>query len=123
MTIATLFAVLALAGCKRHSTTALPPPDPHTIGNPMRGADLIQYYGCGSCHTISGVGNAEGLVGPPLNGFARRVTIAGMLRNTPDNLILWIQKPQSVVPGNAMPDMNVTTADARDIAAFLYTRK
>ena len=44
-----------------------------------------------------------------------------MLRNTPDNLVRWMRNPQSVVPGNAMPDMGVTEAQARDIAAYLYT--
>lgn len=47
--------------------------------------------------------------------------VAGMLRNSPANLIRWIRDPQGVVPGNAMPDMGVTEADARDIAAYLYT--
>ena len=31
--------------------------------------------------------------------------------------------PQSVSPGSVMPDMGVTEADARDIAAYLYTLK
>ena len=44
-----------------------------------------------------------------------------MLRNTPANLVRWIREPQAVVPGNAMPDMGVSEADARDIAAYLYT--
>jgi cytochrome c2 len=117
------FIVLALAGCKRHDDTTVAPPNPRTVGNAAHGADLVQYYGCGSCHIISGIGNANGLVGPPLDGFARRVTIAGMLQNTPDNLVLWIQHPQSIVTGNVMPDMNINRTDARDIAAYLYTRK
>jgi hypothetical protein len=29
--------------------------------------------------------------------------------------------PQKIIPGNAMPDMNVTSRDAYDIAAYLYT--
>lgn len=48
------------------------------------------------------------------------VYIAGMLHNNPDNLIKWLRNPQSVTPGNAMPDMHVTEQDARDIAAYLY---
>jgi cytochrome c2 len=61
------------------------------------------------------------MVGPPLDHFAYRVYIAGMLPNTPDNLMHWIQKPQEVVPRNAMPDMGVNEKDSRDIAAYLYT--
>lgn len=44
-----------------------------------------------------------------------------MLRNTPDNLMSWLENPQRVVPGNVMPDMGITAQDARDIAAYLYT--
>jgi cytochrome c2 len=61
------------------------------------------------------------MVGPPLDHFARRVYIAGVLRNTPDNLALWIHDPQAVIPGNVMPIMGVDKRDARDIAAYLYT--
>ena len=61
------------------------------------------------------------VVGPPLNQFAERVYIAGRLPNTPENLMLWIQKPQQVVPNNAMPDMGIGEQDSRDIAAYLYT--
>jgi cytochrome c1 len=48
--------------------------------------------------------------------------IAGELANNPANLQRWISTPQSVVPGNAMPDLPMTAAETRDIAAFLYTR-
>jgi cytochrome c2 len=90
-------------------------------GDPQHGRDLIQTFGCGSCHTIPGVANADSLVGPPLVSWRRRIYIAGLLRNTPDNLAFWIQHPQQVVPGNAMPDMGITARQARDIAAYLYT--
>lgn len=89
--------------------------------DPVRGAQLIQIYGCGSCHTIDGVSRAVGNAGPPLGSVGRRLYIAGMLRNTPDNLVRWLRDPQAVVPGNAMPNMDVTPQDARDLAAFLYS--
>lgn len=90
-------------------------------GDAGRGPRLIEALGCAACHTIPGVPGARGNVGPPLTHFGERVYIAGMLRNTPPNLVRWIRDPQSVVPGNAMPNMGVTEADARDIAAYLYT--
>jgi cytochrome c2 len=121
--IALFCATLALAGCKRQGSTDIASPDPQAIGNPGHGAELVSSYGCGSCHIISGVPNADGVVGPPLDGFAHRVYIAGMLHNSPENLIRWIQYPQAVVPGNVMPDMGIGKSDAHDIAAFLYTRK
>lgn len=47
--------------------------------------------------------------------------IAGMLPNNPQSMLLWIREPQRVDPLTAMPSMSVTEADARDIAAYLYT--
>lgn len=87
----------------------------------QRGKALIEPYGCAGCHAVPGVARARGNVGPPLDRFAERIYIAGMLRNQPDNLVRWLRHPQSVVPGNAMPDTGLTEAQARDLAAFLYT--
>jgi cytochrome c2 len=93
-----------------------------TGGDPKRGEALFIQYGCGSCHAMSDVRTATGMVGPPLDGVALRVIIAGHLANTPDNMQRWIRDPQHVSPGTAMPDLNVGAKDARDITAFLYTR-
>jgi cytochrome c2 len=90
-------------------------------GNVQRGAMLISQVGCGACHSITGVPGANGRVGPPLDNIGDRVILAGMLPNTPRNMIIWIEKPQSIVPGNAMPDMGLNDSQARDIAAYLYT--
>jgi cytochrome c2 len=90
-------------------------------GNATRGHDLVTQLGCGGCHTIPGVRNARGNVGPPLTAFGDRRFVAGMLENRPENLIHWLEHPQSVVPGNAMPEMGISQQQARDIAAWLYT--
>ena len=90
-------------------------------GDPRRGVAAIHYYGCGGCHTIPGVSNATGMVGPSLNEIADRTFLAGQLPNQPDNMIKWIADPQQASPGSAMPDVNVSAKDARDIAAYLYT--
>jgi cytochrome c2 len=92
-----------------------------TGGDPRLGRVRIRQYGCSACHTIPGVPGADGEVGPPLAGIASRMYIAGVLVNSPDNLIRWIQDPPAVAPRTAMPDVGVTDADARDIAAYLYT--
>lgn len=90
-------------------------------GDPERGRHLIPEYGCGSCHVIPGVPGAQGKVGPPLTHFAERSFIAGNLRNEPAALARWIRFPGEVEPGTAMPDLGVSEAHARDIAAYLYT--
>jgi cytochrome c2 len=87
----------------------------------VSGAALIRQFGCGSCHTVPGISGADGLVGPPLTQMARRVYIAGVLRNSPDNMIAWLQDPQAIVSGNAMPRMGIDRNQAQDIAAYLYT--
>jgi cytochrome c len=91
-------------------------------GNPEAGRTAIATYGCGSCHYIAGIREAVAYTGPPLIEFERRHYIAGNLPNTAENLIYWIQFPQLVEPGTAMPDLNVTETDARNIAAYLYNQ-
>ncbi len=91
-------------------------------GDPRRGEALFIEYGCGSCHSLTNVRTATGMVGPPLDGIALRTIVAGHLANNPENMELWIRDPQHVSPGTAMPDLGVSDGDARDITAFLYTR-
>jgi cytochrome c1 len=70
---------------------------------------------------IPGVRDARGLVAPPLMMFGRRTFIAGEVPNTPENLVRWIQSPQSIEAGTAMPALGLTEQQARDVAAYLYT--
>jgi cytochrome c1 len=98
------------------SAQTLPAPLP---GSPDKGHALILERGCGGCHTIPGVENADGLVGPPLTMMGRRIFIAGVLRNTPANLAAWVLDPQRYVPGNAMPATDLTPQQAADVAAYV----
>jgi putative membrane protein len=115
--MAILLLPLLFVGCGAASTPA------QTVagGDPEHGSVLIGRFGCGACHIIPGIDEARGKVGPPLDQIGERGYLAGVLRNTPDNMIAWLRKPQSVVPGNAMPDMGLDEREARDIAAYLYT--
>jgi cytochrome c1 len=111
--------VLLLAACQReigHTEKFIPG------GDVMAGREAIIAYGCGACHVIPGIPNAVAYVGPPLNEYEQRHYIAGNLPNTADNLVYWIQYPQSVEPGTAMPNLDVTEADARNIVAYLYSQ-
>ena len=107
---------LLVAGCAANEQASLV-----DGGNPTSGRQLIQRYGCHSCHRIPGVPGAHSYVGPPLIAWSERHFIAGNLENTPENLIDWIMHPQSIEPGSAMPDMNVSEQDAKDISAYLFT--
>jgi cytochrome c2 len=99
-----------------------PEPAPRAA-DPSRGPVAIRQYGCPTCHRIAAIVGANAPVGPPLEGIASRGLIAGMLPNTPENLVRWLREPQKLNPRTAMPDLGVTERDARDIAAYLYTLK
>jgi cytochrome c len=92
-----------------------------TGGDYHLGRQALREYGCGACHAIPGVTGARGLVGPPLGGIASRSYIAGVLSNSPENMIRWILDPPSVNPLTAMPNVGVSERRARDMAAYLYT--
>lgn len=89
-------------------------------GDARSGELLIEFYGCGSCHTIPGIRGATGVMGPPLTAFGRRSLIAGNVANEANNLISWIVDPQTIEPGTAMPAVGATPSEARDMAAYLY---
>lgn len=94
-----------------------------TGGRLDRAEDHFIRYGCAGCHTIPGISRANGLVGPPLDSMAGRIYIAGMLPNSPENLVRWIAHPREVNPKTAMPVTGISEAEARDVAAYLYALK
>jgi cytochrome c2 len=81
---------------------------------------LIATY-CAACHTVPGVLEAHGRVGPSLAGIARQQIIAGHFANTPETMLHWLEHPQQMLPGDAMPEMGLTSEQARTIASYLYT--
>lgn len=119
LAIGALLALAAPAACR--DASAREPRYVVVDGDAARGKKAIETYGCGSCHTIPGVGDADGKVGPPLVFWSKRTYIAGEVPNTPDFLIRWIEVPQAIEPGTAMPNLGVPEGSARDIAAYLYT--
>jgi cytochrome c len=114
-----LVPLIPLCGCT--GGKAVEPYIVATGGNAAHGKVLIRSYGCGACHTIPGVYGARGLVGPPLTNLGERTMVAGELPNSAANLMRWIQHPRAVSPRTAMPDLGVSSLDAKDIAAYLYT--
>lgn len=63
---------------------------------------------CVACHAVGGKG---GVVGPALDGVARR--------KTPEELDLWIADPPSVKPGTAMPKLPMDDATRAELVAWL----
>ncbi|MET0858280.1 MAG: c-type cytochrome [Telluria sp.] len=114
---ALLAMLLALAGCGERA------PDPALRGDAARGRIAVTQYACTACHMVPGVTGSEVYVGRPLKGLADRKFIAGRLPNTQENLMKWIRNPRAVDPLTAMPVMDVSETDARDISAYLLSRR
>ena len=116
-------ALALLTGCGEPAKPLAAP----ARGDALPGADAgrgrarIAEYGCVSCHAIPGVRGPGARVGPPLRHLASRAYLAGVLPNTPANLVRWLRAPPAIAPRTAMPDMGLSEADARDIAAYLLT--
>ena len=118
-TLTITFVMLALLGCDDASKQRAA-----TItggGDPDRGESAIHSYGCASCHTIPGIRGADGQVGPPLDRIGSRGYIAGIIENTPPNMMRWLKNPPGVDPMTAMPNLHLQDSDVRDIASYLYT--
>lgn len=68
---------------------------------------------CAECHN-------DPAKGPDLTHIAGRQTLGAALSpNTPANLALWIEKPQSLKPGNRMPDQRLSRDEVAALAGYL----
>jgi cytochrome c2 len=93
-----------------------------TNGDPSRAPAHILRFGCAGCHEIPGIRGPAGRIGPPLDDIARRVYVAGMVTNTPENMVAWIVDPRAINPKTAMPVTGISQREARDVAAYLYAQ-
>jgi cytochrome c oxidase subunit 2 len=83
------------------------------------GQRLFMSSQCASCHQIRGTG-AGGTVGPDLTHLADRSTLAAAtIPNDPADLTAWIANPQTIKPGDRMPDLGLSRSQAAAIAAYL----
>jgi cytochrome c oxidase subunit 2 len=85
------------------------------------GQRIFQTTACINCHAVAGT-VADGRFGPDLTHLMSRETIAaGAALNTPENLRLWIQKPEAIKPGSLMPAMELTDRELNAVTAYLET--
>ncbi|MGM0576395.1 MAG: c-type cytochrome [Myxococcota bacterium] len=68
---------------------------------------------CTACHSLGGSG---GNVGPALDGVGARF-------DDPEELNAWLEDPQSVKPGTAMPDLGLSEAQRDELVTFLMKQK
>ena len=95
--------------------------EPQLAGDVERGRAAIAHFECGACHVVPGVAGPRGQVGPALGGFRDSVYIAGRFPNTPDMLARWVREAPAMAPESAMPEFDMTDAQARDVVAYLYS--
>jgi cytochrome c oxidase subunit 2 len=89
-------------------------------GEASAGERLFMSDQCASCHMIRGTAASYGTVGPDLTHLATRSSLAAAtIANSPAQLEQWIVNPQSIKPGDRMPDLGLSRADARKIVAYL----
>ena len=89
----------------------------------VAGERVISSVGCGSCHAIRGT-TLKGTFGPDLTHFGSRKGIAAYtLRNTPENLLRWIQDPQGVKPECNMPNVPLPLDQQQQLTAYLEELK
>lgn len=83
------------------------------------GAELFEAK-CLTCHAIDP--NTPSM-GPNLNGFADRVTLAGFLDNTTENIVDWIKEPLDLKPGVLMPGFEgaLTDDEIHEIVKYLQS--
>lgn len=87
------------------------------------GREVFLDGACSSCHQIRGT-SAHGYVGPDLTHLASRKWIAGLaIPNRPGYLAGWIVDSQHILPGNEMPNLNLTGVQLRDVLAYLDSLK
>jgi cytochrome c2 len=111
-----LMAVLGPACARDPAPDRMPLP-----GNAGRGLGLVRQLDCGACHVIPGIREARGRTGPSLEGFARRIYIAGRLPNQPESLVRFLRDPPAHAPHTLMPAQGLDEAGAQDVAAYLYS--
>jgi len=79
------------------------------------GETLFTRKGCIGCHTLKGHDGADGLLGPDLSKLAKERDKAF--------LVPWIQDPQAMKPGTAMPSLGLSLTEAEALADYLLRER
>ncbi|TCW36180.1 cytochrome c oxidase subunit 2 [Laceyella sacchari] len=82
--------------------------------------EKIFMQNCLGCHA----GTNPRIIGPDLNKFGTRTTIAGILPHDEQNLKKWLKDPTSVKPGTLMPKIDYLEPKEMDaLVDYLMNRK
>jgi mono/diheme cytochrome c family protein len=106
-------------------------PNPSALAgaDATRGRAVMEAKGCPSCHVFTGVPPLAGESVPKdLKGLASGVSLAPDFRTTrkrmsETHVLTWIKSPKAMKPDTAMPELALTDAEIKDVAAFILTTK
>lgn len=88
-----------------------------------QGRRLFTEGACAACHTLHDAG-ATGNIGPDLNNFGQRQTLAaGVYPNTEENLRRWIKDPPEMKPGVLMPRSTFSDDEIEAVSKYLLSLK
>ncbi len=97
-------------------------PAAEPAGDAASGKDVFAKSACVGCHTIRGV--SAGVLGPDLTHFgSRKLFGAGLWPTTPENVAAWVKDPPALKPGSKMPNLHLSDADTKAVAAYLVGLK
>lgn len=98
-----------------------PAADVGPVSEVAAGREIFMSSSCVYCHTIGGT-EARGTLGPDLTHLASRQMIgAGVLPNDRESLARWIEHPQKVKPGNAMPGTDLDDDELDALITYLQS--
>jgi cytochrome c2 len=123
--LGTLIGAIGLVGCQ-NAPSQPPAKAVELTGAAAEGKEVFVAKGCVACHRAPNLPEAQGTLGPNLAGIGNSTAhpkIAAAVDNTPENMKRWLQEPQKVKPGSAMPSLGLTDAEAANLTAFLETFK
>lgn len=85
-----------------------------------QGRAVFTTRSCNACHTGPGDTPGGTDAGPDLAHLRLRATLgAGVLANTPANLVRWIVDPDAIKPGVLMPQVHLTSDQLAALVAWL----
>ena len=88
-----------------------------SIAFAQTGEELYQTRGCASCHEMQVAGC------PDLTALKEDDKVAGVLDVTPENISKWLENPQEVKPGTAMPPSGLNEEQRLKLANWLINEK
>lgn len=87
----------------------------------VSGQQVFEQNTCRNCHALAGVPAATATIAPDLSNLGDRQTLgAGVLPNSRENLVKWLNNPQIYKPGCYMPDFHLSPADVQALTEYLW---